>query len=169
MHADIADVDVTSGRQLADNLPVAGGTLLEHTQRRAVQVEASVIAAVGNLPPLAPGLCRLLRVEPSLVVEPPAWMQEGLISQGVIAARDRWFVADATLLPFYAEDAAQAAPRLVYVDARPEDIEAWRVSNVSEIIAGRTPASFSLDPENEFFVPRAVAGQRVFGGMLQGL
>jgi hypothetical protein len=111
----------------------------------------------------------LFRVEPSIEVPPAPWLLECLVKSGVIAARDRWFVAEASLLPFYAEDAGDGAPRLVYVDARPEDIESWRVSSVTETIAGRTPASFSLDPESEFFVPRVVADHRVFGCTLQGL
>jgi len=142
---------------------------LNDKQRPAAHVEASVFAAIENLPAVPPGLCRLLRVEPSIEVPPAAWLLERLVSSGAIAARDRWFVAEASLLPFYAEDAADGAPRLVYVDARAEDIESWRVSRVTETIAGRTPASFSLDPEREFFVPRVVADHRVFGCTLQGL
>jgi hypothetical protein len=132
-------------------------------------VDGLIVAAVAKLPGVAPRLCRLLRVEPSVVAEVAPWLAEQLAFSGVTAARDRWFVTDASLLPFYAQDCAGSAPRLMYVDARPEEISGWRVSCVTETIAGRTPASFSRDPENEFFVPRAIADQRIMGCMLEGL
>jgi hypothetical protein len=40
------------------------------------------------------------------------------------------------------------------------DLEKYRVSNSEEQIGRRPVSSFSRDPENEFFLPRALAERR---------
>lgn len=126
----------------------------------------AVHVALCGLARLAPGRCRLRRVEASRRAPVADWLRAQFEEGGALAAAGRWFVLDADLLPFYAADAAGAAPQLRYVDVEREALENWRVARVRETIAGRTPASFSRDPENDFFVPRAVAERSVRGPML---
>ena len=107
----------------------------------------------------SPGMTRLYREEPIRVAPVADWIADGLRATGALDARDRWFVQDRTMLDWYREDAA-GPTRTVFVDIPTADLEAYRVCNVTETIAGRAPASFSKDPANEFFVPRAVADTR---------
>ena len=125
-----------------------------------------VQAAVASLPPVLPGLRRLLRIEASIEAPVSEWLAQLLEQSGAREAAGRWFVLDAELLAFYAEDSAPGAPRLSFVDVPASVLEGWRVSRVCEAIAGRVPASFSKDPENEFFVPLDVARARRAGPLL---
>jgi len=81
--------------------------------------------------------------------EPGSWIWQGAVESGLWDAMGRWFVEDAAILPWYARDAG--AFRIVSIDVDPDEAELWRVSRNPS--AGR----FSRDPDNEFFVPRAVA------------
>ena len=129
-------------------------------------LDEAINVALDALPRVADGFHRLLRIEPSVRASCPEWLKYELVRTGTMAAQDRWFVTDAALLSFYALDAAAGEPRLVYVDATPADVEAWRVSHITDTIAGRTPASFSRDPDNEYFLPREVADTRMVGPLI---
>ncbi|WP_429481904.1 hypothetical protein [Paraburkholderia youngii] len=121
---------------------------------------------MATLPPVLPGLRRLLRIEASKEAPVSEWLAQQLEQTGARDAIGRWFVLDVELLAFYAEDSALGAPRLSYVDAPASSVESWRVSRVREEIAGRLPAAFSKDPESEFFVPQDVARARHVGPLL---
>lgn len=87
------------------------------------------------------------------------WIEQGARERGITEARGRWFTADRDALDWYVKDVGPGA-RIFAVDISHQDIERYRVSNSAEIIAGRSIKSFSRDPENEFFLPRDIAGQR---------
>jgi len=78
---------------------------------------------------------------------------------GHTEAEGRWFVADPSMLDWYREDAA-GPTRTVYVDVPTVDLDQYRVSNSQERIGRRSVASYSKDPENEFFLPREIAATR---------
>lgn len=125
-----------------------------------------VKSAVATLPPVPSGLRRLLRVEASFKAPLSDWLAQALDESGASEAMGRWFVLDPGLLAFYAEDAGLGAPRISYLDVCLAEMEGWRVSRVKERLAGRLPASFSKDPENEYFVPQDLARSRVAGPLL---
>jgi hypothetical protein len=124
--------------------------------------DAQQIIAQGSGPPVSPGHVRLFRAEvrPEVRRAAPEWVAAGQRESGMAEAEGRWFVADRSMLDFYVKDIGAASSRIVYVDVPLEVAEAHRVSNLKEEIAGRTPASFSRDPENEFFLPRNIADRK---------
>jgi hypothetical protein len=88
--------------------------------------------------------------------ETPEWIKQGQDALGIAEASGRWFVADPALLDWYREDAA-GPTRTVFVDVPTADLESYRVSSSTEQIGRRPVRSYSRDPENEFFLPRALA------------
>lgn len=106
------------------------------------------------------GLVRLYRIEPRHKSDLPDWIVRGLAESGHSEAEGRWFVRDPEMLDWYREDIAGEA-RVVFVDVPPEDAEKYRVSNIQETIGLRPVKSFSKDPENEYFLPRAVAELKI--------
>jgi hypothetical protein len=107
-----------------------------------------------------PGFTRLYRVEPDgPEVGRPDWVRQAQAESGHLEAEGRWFVADPVLLDWYREDAA-GPTRTVFVDVPTADMERYRVANSEERIGLRPVRSFSRDPENEFFLPRALAGAK---------
>jgi hypothetical protein len=109
-------------------------------------------------PTLSAATVRLYRAEAPL--QPVAdWIERGAIDAGVAEAAGRWFTTDLAALEWYLKDAGPNA-RVVAVDVPAPVLEQYRVSNSTEVIRGRAVKSFSRDPENEFFLPRALADQR---------
>jgi hypothetical protein len=77
---------------------------------------------------------------------PPEWIKE---------TQDR----NQDALTWYLRDAGPRA-RVFTVDVPTSELDALRVSNTKEVIAGRSVASFSRDPANEYFLPRALVTLR---------
>ena len=115
---------------------------------------------IDPLPPVREGYVRLYRAEyagPRRNI--PDWITQGQDASGHTEAAGRWFVEDRSMLDFYLNDIGEHGA-VFYVDV-PEEVAARsRVSSTSETVMGRTPASFSKDPENEFFLPREFADVR---------
>lgn len=111
--------------------------------------------------PPSQGMVRLYRVEPSKGSgrDIPDWLRQGLQAHGVDQAAGRWFATDPALLDWYERDTGPNA-QLHYLDVPGGQADRFRVSNISDTIAGRTPQSFSRDPENEFFLPRDMADEK---------
>ncbi|WP_020474192.1 MobF family relaxase [Zavarzinella formosa] len=107
----------------------------------------------------ASGHTRLFRVEPAQRAVHADWIQAAQAERGHTEAQDRWFVQDPAMLEWYRQD-AKGPTITTYVDVPTADLERYRVRNVTEQISGRTPVSFSKDPDNEFFLPRPLADSR---------
>lgn len=90
---------------------------------------------------------------------PPEWIKEVQDSSGHTEAAGRWFTMDPEGLGWYREDAGPRA-RVFCVEVPTADLDAFRVSNCTEVIAGRRVSSFSRDPANEFFLPKSLAASR---------
>ena len=105
------------------------------------------------------GMTRLYRVEPIKAGQFADWIHEARQKRGITEAEGRWFVQKPEMLGWYREDAG-VPTKTTYIDLPTRDLEIYRVSNVTETIAGRTPASFSKDTDNEFFLPKDLAATR---------
>jgi hypothetical protein len=90
---------------------------------------------------------------------PPEWIKEAQDRSGHTEASGRWFTSQQDALVWYLRDAGPRA-RVFTVDVPASDLDALRVSNTKEVIAGRSVASFSRDPANEYFLPRALVTLR---------
>jgi hypothetical protein len=112
----------------------------------------AAVTLLSTLPPVPPGATRLYRAEPRNEVVLPEWIRQAKEADGSLAAQGRWFVADPSMLDFYvADQGGTDNSRLRYVDIPTEELDAHRVANNPKA------ASFSRDPENEFFVPPEMA------------
>lgn len=111
-------------------------------------------------PALAEGMTRLYRAEGAPSQDIADWLRQGMIDSGQTEAAGRWFIQDKSLLEFYRDDSGPDA-RLFYVDVPAADLEQYRVTNNTDRFGtGRPVASYSKDPENEFFLPRTLADQK---------
>jgi len=86
--------------------------------------------------------------------QPESWIWQGMVACGAWDAVGRWFVADPSMLVWYARETGDSF-RIVSVEVPAELAEEWRVS--------RNPSAmrFSRDVENEFFLPRDIAESAV--------
>lgn len=75
---------------------------------------------------------------------PPEWIKEAQDRSGQTEASDRWFTRHQDGLEWYVRNAGPRA-RVFTVDVPTSELEAFRVSNNKEVIAGRSVASFSRD------------------------
>lgn len=114
-------------------------------------------------PTTKPGHTRLYRVEVDPKHRKPVsdWIKDGQRNSGHTAAEGRWFVADTKMLDFYINDTGADRARIVAIDVPTADLEKFRVSKTEETVAGRSPKSFSKDPENEFFLPSDVSSRAI--------
>ena len=101
-------------------------------------------------------MTRLYRGEP----EPgsgekiPQWLAEDPEYQKRMKdVSGRWFVADPELAQWYVKDAVGKG-RMSYVDVPTAELEQYRVKNQPDA------RRYSLDPDNEFFLPRGTADMR---------
>jgi hypothetical protein len=112
-------------------------------------------------------MTRLYRAEaPPSSSKPIARIKEARNASGHTEAKKRWFTLDPEALKWYQQDAGPGA-RTFYVDIPTDHLEKYRVSNSTELIAGRRVSSFSRDPANEFFLPRNLASSRKEAPSLQ--
>ena len=106
------------------------------------------------------GIVTLYRAEAAATGRrPPEWIKEAQDRSGHTEASGRWFTSQQDALVWYLRDAGPRA-RVFTVEVPSSELDACRVSNSMEVIAGRSVASFSRDPANEFFLPRALATLR---------
>lgn len=83
----------------------------------------------------------------------PSWITDRLRESGALDAEGRWWTPDPEIARWYAEDAG-ASGQLQYQDIPTEMVDQLRVS-----AAGKDVAKFSLDPNNELFVPKDMVGK----------
>jgi hypothetical protein len=138
--------------------------MAEPTEAELQQAVDSMIACIPSPPD---GCVRLWRIEGSLPGAPrPGWMAFAMASMGILEARGRWFTDRADFLGWYASDQWPGQPQLACVTVPEHQAETWRVGRSKEVIHGKTPQMFSADPDNEFFLPRAVADRRQVVGLV---
>lgn len=138
--------------EIASNIALVPALVKAHRQVNAVPQEMA--ASHGAQP-----VTRLYRAEgvgPRVPGRVPDWIKQGQDASGHTEAAGRWFTSEPDSLKWYQEDAGPNA-RVSYVDVPTSDLEKYRVANSKEEIAGRRVASFSRDPETEFFLPRDLA------------
>jgi hypothetical protein len=130
-------------------------TLLDHVV--AAMAEQDLAAA-----PPPKGMTRLwgIREAESADSKPiPDYLRHMMAERGILDAMDRWFVRYPSMLGFYAQDRWPHS-ELIAVDVPDEMVDAFRVSGFprhSRDTRTDNPKAFSLDPENEFFLPRSTA------------
>jgi hypothetical protein len=90
----------------------------------------------------------------------PPWIIEAQDRSGHSEAAGRWFTADQDALDWYVRDAGPRAC-VFSIDVPTADLETLRVSNSTEVIAGRRISSFSRDPTREFFLPKSLVSSRL--------
>jgi len=111
-------------------------------------------------PPIPPDHTRLYRAEPLEAADAnrvPQWIKESPAYKSMLEASGRWFSADAENLNWYIDHLKHNGirPKVTFVDVPNAEVESHRVSNM-----GRDVQQYSRRPEEEFFLPRALADQR---------
>ena len=96
-------------------------------------------------------MTRLYRGESTQKTEVPDWLRQGLKDSGASEAQGRWWTPDKKIADWYAKDAGPGGRR-VYQDVPTDVVEQSR-------ILGKPEARYSLDPQNEVFLPKEYAGQ----------
>jgi hypothetical protein len=106
------------------------------------------------IPPPPLGHLRLWRSQTTATRDRQGWLLEQLQRKGILEAEGRWFTPSLEAVAWYAKDGWSGNPKLIFIDMEIEDAQRRRVDVVNEIICGRSPYEFSLDPESEFFLSR---------------
>lgn len=101
----------------------------------------------------APGMVRVYRGESSAASSAPDWVEQGVQDSGGKAAQGRWWTTDPKIAEWYAKDAG-ASGRVVYQDVPADVVNSSRVAELP-----REVRKFSLDPENELFLPEEFVGK----------
>lgn len=133
----------------------------EGTRRGAAETPKAAEQPLLSTPEPRPGFTRLYRAD----AKPggnkaPDWAIEGKRESGQAEAEGRWFTQDKDALDWYRRDAGDGS-LTHYVDVPTADLDKFRVSNNTERFGtGRPVKSYSRDPENEFFLPRATADSK---------
>lgn len=98
-------------------------------------------------------------VKPEFRKDAPDYVKQAQSDNGIKDASGRWFVEDPSLLDFYVKDIGADKAHIVSTQVKRSELEQHRVSKTTETIAGKSPKSFSKDPDNEFFLPRHIASR----------
>jgi hypothetical protein len=123
-------------------LKTAKGMSKEELKALATSERGSIQLGASGEPPVPEGMTRLYRGTGSSI--------KGV---GPESMRGRWFFSDREAAEVWA---APSKGKVTYVDVPTSQIEQFRVKNQAESVS-----SWSLDPDNEFFVPRDVADRAV--------
>lgn len=105
------------------------------------------------MPGVEDGFTRIFRGESVAKQEVPDWVRQGLERTGAADAQGRWWTSDRDIAEWYAKDAGPSG-RVVYQDVPHAVVDASRVANAPEAIK-----RFSLDPNNELFIPQEFVGK----------
>lgn len=127
---------------------------LKHGAARTIGEPAIFTAS----PKVAPGFTRLYRVEtPGSAHEiDPMWADA---SEGMKAARGRWFTDDPKSAQFYIRE-NDRGDQIHYIDVPASEADKYKVSNIpskGNIYTPENPAAFSRNPTREFFLPKDLA------------
>ena len=87
------------------------------------------------------------------------WDLDAQRKNGHLEAEGRWYTASKEACLWYAAEAG-AKLRIVCIDIPADTAGQYRVDRVADSIAGMKPATFSNDPETEFFLPRDICSNR---------
>jgi hypothetical protein len=90
---------------------------------------------------------------------PPNGSRKHKIAPGTRKPLVAGFTSQQDALVWYLRDAGPRV-RVFTVDVPTSELDALRVSNTKEVIAGRSVTSFSRDPANEYFLPRTLVTLR---------
>lgn len=122
-----------------------------------------------KMPTLKDGYTRLYRVDPvsqsaTGSSKPPSWLSEHSDTYA-----GRWFSDDLGNALWYWNQRASGdldIPKLSYVDVPTKDVSAYKVSNIPKSkvedasMFMDNPAAFSLNPTQEFYIPKLLAQQK---------
>lgn len=129
--------------------PITGLSL---AVKDGLHVASSAYRTLADLP--AKGMTRVYRGETTLPRKDiPDWIKQGLKESGSLDAQGRWWTKDPEIAKWYRDDAAPNG-RVVYQDVPSSVVEASRVSGLDAAIK-----KFSLDADNELFLPKEFVGQ----------
>ena len=122
-----------------------------------------------KMPTLKDGYTRLYRVDPvsqsaTGSSKPPSWLSEHSDTYA-----GRWFSDDLGNALWYWNQRASGdldIPKLSYVDVPTKDVSAYKVSNIPKSkvedasMFMDNPTAFSLNPTQEFYIPKVLAQQK---------
>lgn len=157
----------TSGKPLALPAPTPITPAVYNQPATSVSEVKQLIES--KMPTLKDGYTRLYRVDPvsqsaTGSSKPPSWLSEHSDTYA-----GRWFSDDLGNALWYWNQRASGdldIPKLSYVDVPTKDVSAYKVSNIPKSkvedasMFMDNPAAFSLNPTQEFYIPKLLAQQK---------